>query len=263
MKTGYNVAAKFRVFKAGKEYTLEEANKHNKMYMANLTAALTSIPKFAVGITAANMLDTAIRSTKQDSSRFAANWNLALGGATPHTMPDPFEYKQSGDSYGSIGKRNAAGSYRLRVLMAKRAYYGYKKGEGGGMTLVRGRIAEALYPRGNYGPKGKGAPSGDKSGSLSRILLYNPFMKPLQRKSGWVPLHYSASRHRTGASYVRNAMGLGTGVEGALPRAVFSAGWSNKETLAKRMSWLSRQVMADTRMGKILDPFAIVAGPTP
>ena len=96
-----------------------EAEKHNQMFMANLKIAMAALPKYVLGTYAATLLDTAVRETKHDSGRFAANWNLALDGQMPTVMPDPLEYGQSGEKYGSIGFKNDK-RFRIAVLMAKR-----------------------------------------------------------------------------------------------------------------------------------------------
>ena len=225
-----------------------EAEKHNQMFMANLKIAMAALPKYVLGTYAATLLDTAVRETKHDSGRFAANWNLALDGQMPTVMPDPLKYGQSGEKYGSIGFKNDK-RFRIAVLMAKRTYYGYRKGAGGYMALTKGRLANAIYPHGG------GVPGSDMSGSAGRILLYNPFMKPDQRKASWWPLRHPASLSRTdrygnpAKGYAYYAMSKGA------DRAL--AGPMGSGILQRYVSQLQREIRKATAAKQIIDPRGI------
>lgn len=220
----------------------EEAEKHNQMFMANLKIAMAALPKYVLGTYAATLLDTAVRETKHDSGRFAANWNLALDGQMPTVMPDPLEYGQSGEKYGSIGFKNDK-RFRIAVLMAKRTYYGYRKGAGGYMALTKGKLATALYPHGG------GAPGSDMSGSAGRILLYNPFMKPDQRKASWWPKTYPDSLKRKGKGYAYYAMSKG--------EERLSAGPMGSGVIQRYVSQLQREIRKATAAKRIIDPRGI------
>ena len=225
-----------------------EADKHNQMFMANLKIAMAALPKYVLGTYAATLLDTAVRETKHDSGRFAANWNLALDGQMPTVMPDPLEYGQSGEKYGSIGFKNDK-RFRIAVLMAKRTYYGYRKGAGGYMALTKGKLATALYPHGG------GVPGSDMSGSAGRILLYNPFMKPDQRKASWWPLKNPASLSRTdrygnpAKGYAHYAMSKGA------DRAL--AGPMGSGILQRYVSQMQREIRKATAAKQMIDPRGI------
>ena len=219
-----------------------EAEKHNQMFMANLKIAMAALPKYVLGTYAATLLDTAVRETKHDSGRFAANWNLALDGQLPTVMPDPLKYGQSGEKYGSIGFKNDK-RFRIAVLMAKRTYYGYKKGSGGYMALTKGRLANALYAHGG------GVPGSDMSGSAGRILLYNPFMKPDQRKASWWPKTHPDSLKRKGKGYAYYAMSKGA------DRAL--AGPLGSGVIQRYVSQLQREIRKATAAKRIIDPRGI------
>ena len=225
-----------------------EAEKHNQMFMANLKIAMAALPKYVLGTYAATLLDTAVRETQHDSGRFAANWNLALDGQMPTTMPDPMKYGQSGEKYGSIGFKGDK-RFRIAVLMAKRTYYGYRKGAGGYMALTKGRLADALYKHGG------GVPGSDMSGSAGRILLYNPFMKPDQRKASWWPLEHPASlgrldRHgKPAKGYAYYAMSKGA------DRAL--AGPMGSGILQRYVSQLQREIRKATAAKRMIDPRGI------
>lgn len=219
-----------------------EADKHSQMFMANLKIAMAALPKYVLGTYAATLLDTAVRETKHDSGRFAANWNLALDGQMPAVMPDPLKYGQSGEKYGSIGFKNDK-RFRIAVLMAKRTYYGYRKGAGGYMALTKGRLANAIYPHGG------GVPGGDMSGSAGRILLYNPFMKPDQRKASWWPRTHPESLKRKGKGYAYYAMSKGE------DRAL--AGPMGSGILQRYVSQMQREIRKATAAKQIIDPRGI------
>lgn len=229
------------VFKSGSGMTKEEAAKHNQMFVANLKLAMESLPKYVLGTYAATLLDDAVRETKHDSGRFAANWNLALNGEVPDVMPDPLHYGAAGAKFGSIGKKGDK-RFRIAVLMAKRAYYGYRKGPGGFMELTNGKIAAALYARATgFGAKGTGGPQGDMSGGAGRILLYNPFMKPNQRKAGWGP-----PALRKGQGYTFYAMGKRPDLGPAGPMG--------SGMLQKRVYELNRLIRSATAAKTLIDP---------
>ena len=230
------------IFKAGAGMTKEEAAKHNQMFVANLKIAMVSLPKYVLGTYAATLLDDAVRETKHDSGRFAANWNLALNGELPDVMPDPLHYRAAGAKFGSIGQKGAK-RFRIAVLMAKRAYYGYRKGPGGFMELTKGRIAASLYARGTGFKAGSaGAPGGDRSGVAGRILIYNPFMKPNQRKAGGGPPSL-----RKGQGYTFYAMGKRPDLG---PSGPMGSGM-----LQKRVLELNKLIRSATAAKTLLDPF--------
>ena len=202
--------------------SLALAAKHNEIVAANLKLGMDAVPKYLLGAYAATVLDTAIKNTKHDSSRFAANWNLIIGSTQPPEggKPIPYSYNETGKSFGAIGEKGGHGSHRRAVLMSKRAYYGYAK-DGEFMKLTKGRLAEALFPRaGSAVAKVKGKSSTlsgaaldwrDKGGTPPKIYLYNPFMRPDYvpfRKSGWHPLHGDTSQ-RSGKTYPHYALPRG------------------------------------------------------
>lgn len=224
------------------------ADKHNQLFMANLKIAMMAVPKYVLGTYAATMLDQAVKQTKGDSSRFAANWNLAFTGEPLEKKPSPLEYGESGPKFGTIGEKAYKGRYRMAVRMTKRAYYGYKKGANGYMALTKGRLAQLLYPRASGMSKNsKGVmPSGDMSGAAAKIVLYNSFMKPDQRIGNWFPLKWPGSRGRKGKSYAHYAMGLGAGEMTGAPRG----GGMLKGYLYEMQSEMRKATAA----GQMLDP---------
>ena len=256
-------------FKSRQFGTAAAATKHNQIVTANLKAAMYAVPKYLLGGMAATALDTAIRQTKHDSSRFAANWNLSIGNAPPPNegKPDPSAYAQTGESYGTIGERDAKGSHAMPVRMAKRRYYGYTNAAKGSdlMKLTKGRLAAALYPR-----AGDAVTSAKKSGpatSLSgtklsvdqaagappKIYLYNPYMRPGNlRRDTW---------GRTPEQ--RQALGGRTYPQNALPKG-FTDGSSLAEELSTFMGrgliqellvTLAARMKAANKQGTLLNPF--------
>lgn len=222
------------------------AAKHNGLYATNLKIALEFFPKYVLGTYAATLLDSAIRATHPDSGRFAANWRLALNGAAPDPMPNPMEYGDAGKEFGSIGKRGDK-RFRIAMLMAKRTYYGYRKGSNGYMALTRGQIADALYPHTQTYTRGS-----NMTGRAGKILLYNPFFKPNQRKASWFPKYHPASLGRLrrdgtpAAGYAQIAMGRNPDLG---PPGPMGSGM-----LQKLVYDLAMQIRKDSAAGLVTDP---------
>lgn len=184
----------------GDKSGVEAIVRANKFYVENLKTALYAIPKYAAGSLAASALDAAVMLTKHDSGRFAANWNLSLNGRIPDKMPDPLRYETSGPKFGALNKRGSR-KFNLAVIMAKRAYYGYKPGTQGFMQITNGRLAAALY-KGLSNAEGtkiniRGA---NRGGATPKILLYNPFATP-NRRAGFDPLYFPHSKYRKYETY--------------------------------------------------------------
>jgi hypothetical protein len=221
---------------------------------------MEAVPKYLLGAYAATVLEMAIKHTKHDSSRFAANWNLAVGEAAPLNSgnPDPYHYNSSGDSYGTVGKKRDAGKWKESVVAAKRMYYGYADA-GGYMKLTKGRLSSALYPRAGKAVSGAGSLSGvalgwrDKAGTPPKIYLYNAFMRPGYvpfRKSGWVPL--TGDTHlRTGETYPHYALPSG-GVK-TLEADVASV--MGQGLLQEAIHTLATRMRAANAQNTIMDPF--------
>lgn len=235
------------------------AARHNQIVAANLKLGMEAVPKYLLGAYAATVLDQAIRHTVHDSSRFAANWNLSVGDSSPlnNGNPDPYHYNESGESYGTIGTKGEKGRFRLAVTMAKRMYYGYKKDSSGHMTLTKGRLAEALFPRAAAAvqrtAKTSSSLSGislgwrDKAGTPPKIFLYNAFMRPnMLRRSGWTP-----EQRATGRSYPQNALPKSGGA--LLPEDVSSV--MGQGLVQDILHSLTAKMRAANVQGTIMDPF--------
>ena len=252
-------------YKRGK-FGTEYAAKHNEIVAMNLKSSLLAIPRYLLGGYAATALNLAIKHTKHDSSRFAANWNLAVGNGPLHNdgNPDPLEYREEGASYGAIGEKGSKGANRLAVQMSKRMYYGYTKSAAGNdmMKLTKGKLAEALYPKaGGAVSKEKGQSSslsGVRLGFMQKmnvppkIYLYNPFMKPDYvpfRKDTWHPR--KPTNLRDGNTYPQNALPKG----GLTPvteevSAVMGQGFL-QEVIVK----MDADMRMANKANKLLDPF--------
>ena len=125
-------------FKAGKE-GVQLAMRNNEMYLANLKQGLNGVPRTLLATLAAASLEMAVKKTIHDSSRFAANWDLAGSGTGPalRLQPSPKEYEETTETAGKIGKRGSKGAERKRVLDAKASYYGYTAGSNGIPRVTR------------------------------------------------------------------------------------------------------------------------------
>lgn len=104
--------------------------KKNEMLAQRLCSALSRIPRKTLGVYAATALDIAVKATKIDSARAAANWNLSFGSYSPDSSWNPAAYEGSVNGMGTIGKRGdrqAGIEHRERILGYKAYYYGYDK----------------------------------------------------------------------------------------------------------------------------------------
>ena len=161
---------------------LIEALRNNGIYVANLTAALRGLPKDIAGALAATALMMAVDSTKHDSSRAAANWDLAVSGKMAvRTNLDPLMYGESGDRFGRIGKKGTAGRAASLVRSYKKMFYGLRQVPGmpGLWQAARGGI---LYEALGIGQAG-----------TPRVDLYNPIAGDLNVRRAGDREHQNAS----------------------------------------------------------------------
>lgn len=230
------------------------AARHNQIVAANLKLGMEAVPKYLLGAYAATVLDTAIKQTVHDSSRFAANWNLSVGDASPLNggNPDPYHYRSSGKSYGTIGKKRDDGKWKESVLTAKRLYYGYTEA-GKYMKLTKGLLASALYPRATQVVGGSGSLSGatlnwrDKAGTPPKIFLYNAFMRPnMLRRSGW-----TSEQRAEGNTYPQNALPKTGGT--LLPEDVSSV--MGQGLVQEIIHALATRMRAANVQDTVMDPF--------
>jgi hypothetical protein len=179
-------------FKAGKE-GVQLAMRNNEMYLANLKQGLNGVPRTLLATLAAASLEMAVKKTIHDSSRFAANWDLAGSGTGPalRLQPSPKEYEETTETAGKIGKRGSKGAERKRVLDAKASYYGYTAGSNGiprvhpegrlasWIGIVQNRTTTMAPPK-----------------TIPRVELFNPFTSAGQSRLDGA-----------GNSYAYNALG--------------------------------------------------------
>ena len=125
------------------------AIKNNQAIFQSLTREVQGYlgKKTAVGM-AAGALVAAMETTKHDSSRAAANWELNVGGSNPYGKGsgglNPSEYFDG--TYG-IGGRNTGGVLEGQVIKFKLASYG---------VAENGEVAEGgwLYTKAGVGKLG-------------------------------------------------------------------------------------------------------------
>jgi hypothetical protein len=139
---------------------LRRAQKNNELFAANLKDGLKAMPKLVLGVTAATALDRAIRETKHDSSRAAANWDLSFGGSGVRTSLSPSAYGER-----PAGQRGDRGTNENVVLAHKVMYYGYAPVDGGS-GLFEPEAGMRLYKSLRIG----------LSGEAPAVILFNPVM---------------------------------------------------------------------------------------
>lgn len=138
----------------------------NDLFTANLTAAIRGFGKHALGALAAEALHMAIMDgTKHDSSRAAANWDLAFSGRNMRTNLDPAHYMNSSrkgedTSLAPIGFRGDDGANKQAVWDYKQMVYGIQHANGFYSAKKGGWIRDEL---------GIGLPN-----QPPRVELFNP-----------------------------------------------------------------------------------------
>lgn len=149
---------------------IEQAIRNNELFAMNLKQGLDAVPKKVLGVFSVTALDRAIRKTRHDSSRAAANWDLSVGGHGFREALSPARYGESGSSWGAIGERYDAGAYEAAVLGAKALFYGYGEaasGLGGGEPIFlepeKGGFISSSLRLG-------------QSGEAPTVYLFNPVM---------------------------------------------------------------------------------------
>jgi hypothetical protein len=152
---------------------IDEDLKENGIYVANITAAIKSVPKYVLGALAANaLLQVISMGTKHDSSRAAANWDLAISSYAPvRTYLHPLAYGESSPTFGRIGEKGSAGEFKGQVLRYKQTFYGIGPVPGG---VYQAKPGGLLYNAMGIGKQG-----------TPRVDLFNPIAGDLnQRRAG-------------------------------------------------------------------------------
>lgn len=188
-------------YKAGYIGKVLQISKKNQMYVANLKAGLSGIPRRAQAALSAAVLDYAIENTHHDSSRFAANWDLAIGGSGMRTHYAPEEYGRTiPGTDETIGFRGDSGSVKARVRRAKALYYGYiPSTEPGKIQLVpNGRLWE-LYRLSHVATTTSPPPTPPRS------ELFNPYTRIHTYVGNALPLKEGSTIPPGVAQYIGNA----------------------------------------------------------
>jgi hypothetical protein len=178
------------------------ALNQNDVFVANLNAGLYEMPKRLLGVLAATTLTKAVQETKHDSSRAAANWDLALFGETIRHTLSPSVYEQPLGYGMSLGRKGSGGEFAEGVVFYKQMFYGIDEGPGGWQEPFKGGL---LYDA--IGPHDRTTPP--------NIELYNPILganPATERRSG--------GDHR-GHTYAFNA--FDGGLESMMPTLQASA----------------------------------------
>jgi hypothetical protein len=142
--------------------------RRNHMFAMNFKKQMGSVTKQVMGTAIAYALHKAVLATYHDSSRAAANWNIAFGGTAPAQTWYPDEYLETGSNFGSIGEKGSkrgesGGDYAIAGY--KSFYYGYEADGGSGVTLSKGgRIWKEL---------GIG-----EFKTPPKVIIYNPIFDP-------------------------------------------------------------------------------------
>lgn len=207
---------------------LQQIKRNNAAYAADLTSIVRGLGRKVLGALAVTALERAIQTTYHDSSRFAANWDLAVNrdiyreGAKSLI---PHAYGQA-----PAGQRGDRGANRKAVYQAKAAFYGYRNAG----RMVREPVPDGYFweKLGLHGQVGRPMGAGGVAkptlnnfqlGAVPRVELFNPIMSAMQgRHDGF------------GRTYAHNALKTVSRIKGEVQEAGFAVGSGYLPILIKR-----------------------------
>jgi hypothetical protein len=170
---------------------LRRISKGNTFFAANLSDAVRGLGRKALAAMAATALHEVIAYTKHDSSRFAANWDLAFNRDGYRDVMQPWKYGEA-----PAGQRDDKGANKQATQAAKHVYYGYFKHPSGAfIPLPGGYLWDKVGLGGQVGTPIGGGTGRRQLGALPRVELFNPLISMnRQRPDGF------------GHSYAYNAL---------------------------------------------------------
>lgn len=162
------------------------ALRNNQMYAEHLSRSIAGTGKKVANVFAATALYKVVEATVHDSSRAAANWDIAFSGMGLRDFWAPMRYNTS-----PIGERGDKGSHKGDVLSWKMDWYAIKPMHGGlHRPVPGGRMAQ--WSR-MCGP-----------GSGASLQLFNPILTVATEKSEKYARH-AFSGDTSAASMVKAA----------------------------------------------------------
>ena len=170
---------------------LRKISKGNTLFAADLSASVRGLGRKALAAMAATALYKVIEYTYHDSSRFAANWDLAFNRDSYRESMRPARYGES-----PAGQRDDRGANKQATQAAKHAFYQYFKHPSGAyLPLPNGYLWGKIGLGGQVGTPIGGRTGRPQLGALPRVELFNPLISAnLQRLDG------------SGHSYAFNAL---------------------------------------------------------
>lgn len=102
------------------------ALKNNQMYAQHLSRSIAGTGKKVANVFAASALRQVVEATVHDSSRAAANWDLAFSGMGLRDFWAPMRYNTP-----PIGERGSSGSQKQAVIAWKMDWYAIEPMAGG------------------------------------------------------------------------------------------------------------------------------------
>lgn len=143
------------------------AVRQNEYYAQALSQGVLGLGKQVLARYAADALDLAVRETVHDSSRAAANWDLAFSGEGLRDHLAPAEYGTPPIGYRGDGKDGGKNGNVANVLAWKADYYGYQFSQGGSVVAKNGTIGRAIKMC--------------EWGTPPRVQLFNPIFSEEKR----------------------------------------------------------------------------------
>lgn len=151
---------------------LRKISRDNTFLAANLSDAVRGLGRKALAALAATALHEVIDYTKHDSSRFAANWDLAFNRDGYRDAMQPWRYGEA-----PAGQRDDKGANKQATQAAKHVYYGYFKHPSGAfLPLPGGYLWDRVGLGGQVGTPVGGGTGRRQLGALPRVELFNPLI---------------------------------------------------------------------------------------
>ena len=177
-----------------------KAANENARWAANLSDSVRGLGRKTLAAMAATALHEVIDYTHHDSSRFAANWDLAFNRDGYRETMRPWKYGEA-----PAGQRDDKGANKQATQAAKHVYYGYFKHPSGAfLPLPNGYLWGKIGLGGQVGRPIGGSTGRPQLGALPRVELFNPLIG-----AKMMALDGSGHSYAFNALYGKNAGGGG------------------------------------------------------
>ncbi|NCC41404.1 MAG: hypothetical protein EOM21_18655, partial [Gammaproteobacteria bacterium] len=157
---------------------LRKISRDNTQLAMDLSASVRGLGRKALAAMAATALYKVIEYTHHDSSRFAANWDLAFNRDGYREQMQPWRYGES-----PAGQRDDKGANKQATQAAKHSFYQYFKHPSGAyLPLPQGYLWGKIGLGGQVGTPFGGGTGRPQLGALPRVELFNPLISSKRQR---------------------------------------------------------------------------------